>query len=95
MQCFHVFIRGEFDERVLIAPEVPTRGFYTSRWVLADSEETAICKAYRSAELELQQWSDVRDGLVEVSMEAEEVRAGSWWRWFRGGGSGFSFYGEE
>ena len=94
VRCFCVIIHGEFNERVRLAPDVPARGFYTSRWVLADGEETAVRKAFHSAEQELQQWSDVRDGLVEVRMEAEEVSNGSWWRWLRGGGRGFAFYGE-
>ena len=93
--CFHVLIHGEFSERVRLSPEVPVIGFYTSRWVLASSDKSAVSKAFRSAELELQQWADVRDGLVGVSMEAEEVAAGSWWRWLRGGGRGFTFYSEE
>lgn len=75
VRCFYVLIHGEFDERVQLAPEVPARGFYTSRWVVADGDEAAVRKAFHSAEQELQQWSDVRDGLVGVSMEAEEVRA--------------------
>ena len=95
MRCFHVLIHGQFSERVCLAREVPARGFYTSRWVLARSHETAVHKAFRSAEQELQQWDDVRDGLVGVGMGAEEVEAGSWWRWLRGGGRGFAFYGEE
>jgi hypothetical protein len=95
VRCFHILIHGQFDERVRLAPEVPARGFYTSRWVVADGEKTAIRKAFLSAERELHQWSEVRDGLVGVSMEAEEVGPGSWWRWLRGGGRGFAFSGEE
>ena len=94
MRCYHVLIHGEFNARVQLAPEVPTKGFYTSLWVIAQEEKAAVSKAFRSAEQELRQWSDVRDGLVAVRMEAEEVEPGSWWRWLRGGGRGFTFYAE-
>ena len=95
MYCFRVLIHGAFTARVLLAPEVNARGFYTTRWVVAADKQTAVSKAFQSARRELEQWSDVRDGLVAVDMEAEEVDAGSWWRWLRGGGRGFAFYGDD
>ena len=58
-------------------------------------EEGAVRKAFESARCELNRWSDVRDGLVSVEMEAEKVDAGSWWRWLKGGGRGFTFYTED
>ena len=68
---------------------------YTTRWVIAEAGEAAVRKAFRSAERELQEWSDVRDGLVGIKMEAENVSAGSLWRWVRGGGRGFAFYVDD
>lgn len=93
--CFRVLIHGAFTARVTLAPEAEARGFYTTRWVIASDKATAIRKAFSSARTELNQWSDVRDGLVAVEMEAEEVHAGSWWRWLKGGGRGFAFYTED
>ena len=96
VRCFQVFIHGQFEERVRLGPDdVEARGFYATRWVVADAEETAIRKAFQSAERELQQWSVVRDGLGGIKMQAEGVNTGSMWRWLRGGGRGFAFYVEE
>jgi hypothetical protein len=93
VRCFRVLIHGQFERLVQLGPaEVETRGFYTTRWVVADAEQSAIRKAFQSAKLELQQWSDIRDGLVSIDLEAEDVSPGSWWRWLRGGGKGFAFY---
>jgi len=58
--------------------------------------QTATTKAFNSAWRELQQkQADIRDGLVSIDMEAEEVTSGSWWRWLKGGGRRFAFYTEE
>lgn len=96
VQCFRVLIRGEFERLVRLGPaDVETRGFYTTRWVVADGQDSAIRKGFGSAKRELQQWSDIRDGLVGIDMEAEEVSEGSWWRWLRGGGKGFAFYVDD
>jgi hypothetical protein len=96
VRCFRVLIHGQFERLVRLGPaDVEARGFYTTRWVAADAEENAIRKAFQSAKLELQQWSDIRDGLVGIDMEAEDVSAGSWWRWLRGGGKGFAFYVDD
>ena len=96
VRCFAVLIQGRFERRVRLGPdEIETRGFYTTRWVLATTEEDAVRKAFRSAKRELQGWSDVRDGLVGTEMEAESTEPGSWWRWLKGGGRGFSFYTDD
>ena len=95
MRCHRVSIHGTFDPRVRLAREVEAAGFYTTRWVVAANEQKAVTRALRSARSELDQYSDVRDGLVAVQMEVEEVAPGSWWRWLqKGGGRGFSFYGD-
>jgi hypothetical protein len=94
MQCFQVIIHGAFNSPVAFAPETGVRGFYTTRWVATTDSQRAVSKAFRSARRELNQWPDVRDGLVAVEMEAEDVAAGSWWRWLKGGGRGFTFYTE-
>ena len=95
VRCFRVLIRGDFTARVTLAPEMAARGFYTTRWVVASDEETAVRKAFNSARAELNRWSDLRDGLVAVEMEVEDVDGGSWWRWLKGGGRGFTFYPED
>jgi hypothetical protein len=72
------------------------RGFYTTRWVVAFDERSATTKAFGSARRELMQMhADIRDRLVSVEMELEEIAPGSWWRWLKGGGRGFSFYLDE
>jgi hypothetical protein len=96
VRCFRVLIHGQFERLVQLEPaDVGTRGFYTTRWVVANVEESAIRKAFRSAKLELQRWSEIRDGLVGIDMHAEDVGAGSWWRWLGGGGKGFAFYFDD
>ena len=96
LQCFRVLIHGEFERLVQLGPaDVETRGFYTTRWVVAGAKESAIRKAFVSAKRELEQWSDIREGLVGISMEADEVSGGSWWRWLRGGGKCFAFHFED
>jgi hypothetical protein len=60
---------------------------------VTSNEQTAIGKAFDSARPELAaKKPDIRDGLVAIEMEAQEVAPGSWWRWFKGGRRGFSFY---
>ena len=95
VHCFRVIIHGAFSARVRLAPDVDTRGFYTTKWVVAPDKQTAVSKAVQSARRELEQWSDVGDGLVAVDIEAEDVDSGSWWRWLRGDGRGFAFYGDD
>ena len=93
VRIYCVLIHGAFEARVRLHPDqLPARGFYTSRWVLAHNEAKAREKAFQSAREELNEWSDVRDGLVAVRMDAEQVGPGSIWRWLKGGGKGFSFY---
>jgi hypothetical protein len=48
--------------------------------VVADTKENATLKAFQLAKRELEQWADIRDGLVGIDMKAEDVSAGSWWR---------------
>jgi hypothetical protein len=95
LPIFQALIHGAFTAHVRLVPEVEARGFYTTRWVLARNEAEAAKKAFRSARQELNQWSDLRDGLVSVTMEVEEIGPGSIWRWLRGGGRGFTFYEQE
>ena len=95
MRRFRVLIHGAFSARVKLAHEVDARGFYTTRWVVAADKQTSVSKAFQSTRRELEQRSDVRDGLVTAEMEAEGVDPGSWWRWLRGGGRGFAFYENE
>jgi hypothetical protein len=93
VRIYSVLIHGAFDAHVRLDPtQVPARGFYTTRWVLARDETIARGKAFRSAREELNEWSDLRNGLVSVHMDAEEIGPGSIWRWLCGGGRGFAFY---
>ena len=93
VRCFQVLIHGAFRPRLNFGPEMGARGFYTTRWVVTANEQAAIRKAFTSARRELvTKQADIRDGLVAIEMEAEEVESGSWWRWLKGGGRGFTFY---
>ncbi len=93
MRCFSVLIHGAFRPRLNCGSELSARGFYTTRWVVTSDEHTAIGNAFDSARRELTaEQPDIRDGLVAIEMEAEEVAPGSWWRWLKGGGHGFTFY---
>jgi hypothetical protein len=93
--CYRVIIHGAFSAQVKLDWEVPAQGFYTTRWVVASNRQTAIAKAFLSARRELDRWADIRDGLIAIDMEATDVGPGSWWRWLKSGGRGFSFYAEE
>ena len=96
VRSFRVLIHGQFARRVRLSPaETDIGGFYTTRWVVADTKENATRKAFQLAKRELEQWGDIRDGLVGIDMKAEDVNAGSWWRWLRGGGKGFAFYADD
>ena len=94
MQCFHVLIHGNVTPCVQRNSQNAFSGFYTSRWVVGNDEQAAVLRAFRSAERALQNWSDFRDGLVEVRMKAEEVSEGLWWRWLSGVGQGITFYSD-
>lgn len=96
MRYFQVLIHGAFRPRLNFGSELGARGFYTTRWVVTADERTAIAKAINSARRELvQKQADIRDGLVSIEMEAEEVAPASWWRWLKSGGRGFTFYSEK
>src|SRR4028119_171554 len=96
VRCFRVLIHGQFERRVHLGPaDRQARGFYTTRWVVAGTRDEAVRKAFGLAKRELEQWSDIRDGLIGIKMEAEELNSGSWWRWLRGGGRGFAFCLED
>ena len=86
MRIYSVRIHGTFNANVRMhTDELFARGFYTTRWVLAGNEAEATKKAFGSARQELSEWSDLRDGLVSVMMEVEDIGPGSVWRWLRGG----------
>jgi hypothetical protein len=96
VRCFVVLIHGAFRPRLSFGPEISARGFYTTRWVVTFDAGTAVAKAFASARRELmQKHADIRDRLVSIEMEAEAVERGSWWRWLKGGGRGFSFYTDD
>ena len=96
VRCFLVLIHGALRPRLNLDSEMAARGFYTSRWVVTSDEQAAIGRAFSSARRELvAKQADIRDGLVAIEMEAEEVEPGSWWRWLKGGGRGFTFYTEN
>ena len=95
MRCFVVLIEGEFERLVRVGFPDEVRGFYTTRLVVAANASAAIPKAMHSAKRELEKWPDIRDGLTRINMQVESVAATSWRQWLRGGGRGFSFYGEE
>jgi hypothetical protein len=93
VRCFLVLIHGAFQPRLHFGAELTACGFYTTRWIVSPNKETAIRRAFDSVRRELvAKQTDIRDGLVKVEMEAEEVAPGSWWRWLKGGGRGFAFY---
>jgi hypothetical protein len=95
VRCFSVLIHGSFRPRLNFGPETSARGFYTTRWVVTADERAALVRAFALARGELiASQPDIRDGLVSIEMEAEEVEPGSWWRWLKGGGRGFTFYAE-
>jgi hypothetical protein len=97
VRIFSILVHGVFTSHVeLLHAAPPLRGFYTTRWVLARNEAEATERAFRSVRRELNgKWPDLRDGLVSVSMNADEIGPGSLWRWLRGGGAGFAFYADE
>lgn len=96
MRCFLVLIHGAFRPRLNFGAELSAHGFYTTRWVVTSNKQTAIAKAFKSARRELMEaQADIRDHLVSIEMEVEQVEPGSWWRWLKGGGRGFSFYTDE
>ena len=96
MRCFVVLIHGSFLPRLNFGSEASAAGFYTTRWVVSSDERAAVVKAFASARRELVDTeADIRDGLVLIDMEAEEVGAGSWWRWLKSGGRGFTFYRDK
>ena len=95
VRCFRVVIHGAFQPRLNLGSDVSARGFYTTRWVVTPDEQAAVGKAFNSARGELARGHpDIRDGLVTIDMEAEEVAPGSWWCWLKNGSRGFSFYSD-
>ena len=96
MPFYCVRVHGAFTPKLASEADLPFRGFYTTRWVFARDETAATAKAFSSARTELQKWSAMRDGLVSLKMEAEDIwHTGPWRLLWRGGGRGFSFYSED
>ena len=93
--CFQVLIQGAFSGPIGLGPELKAHGFHATRWIVASEKPKAMRKAFESLRRDLNNWPDIRDGRVTVEMDVEEIGAGSWWRWLKGGGRGFSFYDED
>ena len=97
MRCYLVLVHGIFDYHVKPAPSgMDVEGFFAGRSVLARDEEQAKERAFAKVKSGLAAWNaDVRDGLVSVRLDAEDVSRVPFWYVLRRVNRGHTFYGGE
>lgn len=97
MRCFYVLVHGEFEYLVDPVPSgLDLEGFYASRCLFAHDSEDAIQRALAKVRRGLSKWnSDIRDGLVSVRLDADEVEPCKWWHAFRQFNRGHVFYSKS
>lgn len=100
MRCFYVLVHGRL--RWFIAPSEDDRdvsqpaGLYCHRYVLASDRRAATRKACDSVFANLDSRTGwMRDGIVELELEAEEVLQASFLKAFLPVNRGHTFYDRE
>ena len=96
MRCFFVMIHGRFIYHVNPAPSgVKSQGVFAARCLFAQNEADASAKALARVEKSLAKWNpDIRNGLISVSLDVEEVAPEGWWKAFYRANRGHVFYRE-
>jgi hypothetical protein len=94
MEAYRCFVRGE-NFRLEIDGERALHGFYTSRWVEADSpneaEVAVVALLKQDPILQKPDWHDGSGPQAKVYVEEIEEAEDAW----RGSNQGFSFFIEE
>ena len=96
MRCYLVLVHGLFDYHLKPLPSgLDFQGFYAGRSVFARDEPHARERAFARVRKGLSAWNaDVRDGLVSLRLEAEEISQVPLWYAFRRSNKGHTFYGD-
>jgi len=94
MRCFYVLVHGQFAYHVKPAPSgVESEGVFASRCLFAHDEADAVERALGRVRRSLAKWNpDIRDGLISVRLDAEEVEPVEWWKAFYRANRGHVFY---
>jgi hypothetical protein len=94
MRCYLVMVHGVFDYHVKpLASGLDLAGFYAGRSVLARDQQDAVQRAFAKVDKGLARWSsDIRDGLVSVRLEADDVEPVPLWYVLRRSNRGHAFY---
>ena len=94
MRCYLVMVHGVFDYHVKpLASGFDLTGFYAGRSVYARDERDAALRAFIQINKGLARWSDdIREGLVSVRLEAEDVERVPFWYVLRRSNRGHAFY---
>jgi hypothetical protein len=94
MRCYLVLVHGLFDYHVKpLSSGLDLTGFYAGRSVFAQDEQDAAQRALAKVKNGLARWStDIRDGLVSVRLEVEDVSRVPLWHVLRRSNRGHTFY---
>ena len=97
VRCYLVLVHGIFDYHVKPLPSgMDFEGFFAGRSVLARNKDQAKERAFSKVETGLAEWNaDIRDGLVSIRLEAEDVSLVPFWYALRRVNRGHTFYGGE
>jgi hypothetical protein len=96
MRCYYVLVHGKFVYHVKPAPSgIQHEGVFASRCLFARDEDDARDRALRRVNRSLSEYNaDIRDGLVSVRLEVEDVEPDSWYKAFYRANKGHVFYRE-
>lgn len=96
MRCYYVLVHGELQYHLdREATGLQSKGFVAARCLFARNAEEATFKAFAKVTRGLaERNADIRDGLISVKFEAEEVEVTNWWNAFRRFNRSHAFYQE-
>jgi hypothetical protein len=96
MQCYRVLVHGVFDYNLKPVPSgLDLNGFYAGRSLFARDELEAERRAFLSVRKSLSAWNeDIRDGLVSLRLNADEINRVPFWYVFKRSNRGHIFYGD-
>ena len=97
MRCYLVMIHGTFEYHLRPMPSgLDLSGFYAGRSLFACDEIEAEQRAFVSVKRSLSAWNaDIRDGLVSLRLEVEEINRVPFWYVFKRSNRGHIFYGDD
>jgi hypothetical protein len=98
MQCYYVFVNGEFDWKVAPFDEEmwQPRGFYCHRFVLASNEQKAAQIAFERIRKNLERTAPwLTAGSASLRLEVDEICPAPFYKLLKPDNKGHTFYDED